>query len=95
MQCSRLHKPECSEVPKTIPEQSPETPTESEDPFEVFRRQPSIVDALSDPRLQKLITKIDAASDREQALVAEMEVNQEFAAFVRMVLAKAPPQIVP
>lgn len=62
-------------------------------PFEAFAARPEIVAALGDPRLQKIISRIDGAEDREAELVNEMELNEDFRAFVEQMLEVTPPSI--
>lgn len=64
-------------------------------PFEIFRSHQQIVDALGDPRLQAIITRIDGAADRESELVRELDINPEFREFVDALLAAAPKSIEP
>jgi hypothetical protein len=64
-------------------------------PFESFHSHPEIIAALGDPRLQRIITRIDSAPDREAELVKELEVNSDFYDFVDKLLMSAPPGIVP
>lgn len=64
-------------------------------PFELFRCNKQIIDALGDPRLQKIIASIDSSPDREAALIQEMEINSDFESFVNQLLAAAPPTITP
>jgi hypothetical protein len=73
-------------------------PQQSEDfdtPFESFRALPDIVAALSDKRLQAIITQIDSSQHREGELVSQIELNPEFASFVDRLLKAAPPSIIP
>ena len=89
--CSRLHKQQCQGAVV----EGGETPIVPISPFETFRSHPKIVAALGDERLQKIITRIDSAEDRESELIREMKTNLYFREFVENLLAVAPPTIEP
>ncbi|KAK8880856.1 hypothetical protein M9Y10_003554 [Tritrichomonas musculus] len=99
LNCYKIHKNVC---PGVIDDEKPQNDARNNQqeeisipPFELFRSNPEIIRALGDPRLQKIISRIDSAKDRENELVNEMEINPDFNYFVEQLLKSCPPSIQP
>jgi hypothetical protein len=98
IECFRSHKLRCpaqfaADAPPPAEYIPPAQSVKS--PFESFREHPQIIRALGDPRLQAIITRIDASPNREADLVRELEINPEFKLFVDQMLHCVPPDIQP
>lgn len=92
--CFKIHKTHCpGNVVETKTVEA--EPVAEIPPFELFRSNKKIIDALGDPRLQKIIKRIDSAEDRESDLVKELNINPEFKEFVDNLLDSMPEQIEP
>ena len=100
LNCFKIHKESC-EKQININDQNDEIQTKTNEnnieisPFEIFRSHPEIINALSDPRLQKIIKRIDSAKDRETELEKELYINPDFKDFVDLLVSKTPPSIQP
>lgn len=92
--CFKIHKTHCpgkiQENQKNNQQEVKEIPS-----FEVFRSNEKILKALGDPRLQKIISRIDSAEDREADLVKELNINPDFKEFVDNLLDTMPETIQP
>lgn len=94
--CSKIHKTICpgdQPNPNETKKEGPMNETTSISPFETFRSHPKIINALGDPRLQQIISRIDTSNDRETELVEELEINPEFKKFVDSLLEVMPSSI--
>jgi hypothetical protein len=72
VQCSKKHKENCVVVEKKE-ENIPQEDISS--PFEKFRKIPEVYKPLGDPRLQKVIKRIDSATNREKELINELKIR--------------------
>ena len=93
--CYKIHQGTCTGTKSTQANETQESDNVEVSPFELFRSHKKIIDALGDPRLQRIITRIDSSEDREKELVKELEVNPEFKDFVDYMLSVAPKSIEP
>ena len=96
LNCYRIHKTFCTGN-KVDDTQNDEQESDHAliPPFELFRSNKAIIDALGDPRLQEIIKRIDSSKDRENELIKEMNINSDFKDFVDLLLENAPSTIVP
>lgn len=94
LNCYKIHKTICRGV-KINETQKNDDMNITIPPFELFRSNKEIINALGDPRLQKIITRIDSSENREDDLIKEMDINPEFKYFVDLLLEKAPSTIIP
>ena len=90
--CSKIHKTHC---PGKIEDEPKKEENKELSPFELFRSHKSVMDALSDKRLQDIIKRIDSAEDREQELINELERNKSFKDFVDDMMNHLPKGIEP
>jgi len=61
--------------------------------FDKVKDNPELMDMLSDPRLQSLITRIDTSADREAELERHIKANVHFSDFVGRLVQTVQPQL--